>query len=181
MKCKSLIAYIVIFFSGFITSTIVNWVNLFHSAEYYQILIDAILYNRKNKNLKIFAYVIMPNHFHMICRSDKLSEIILSIKSFSAKEIIKNIQNDNNVELLKLFEENKPEYKRKRKYQIWQEGFHPEGIISDEMLSQKIEYIHFNPVVKGWAKEPKDWVYSSAKYFYTGEQGVIPIDNICDE
>ncbi len=162
----------------FITSTIVKWINLFQSIDFCQYLIDAILYNQKNKDLKIFAYVIMQNHFHMICRSDKLSEIIFSIKSFTAKKIIQRLQHDSNIELLKQFEESKPTYRKDRKYQIWQEGFHPESIISDEMLSQKIEYIHFNPVVKGLVNEPKDWKYSSAKFFYTGEQGVIPIDNI---
>ncbi len=30
-------------------------------------------------------------------------------------------------------------------YQVWQEGFHPQQIISEEMLQQKIDYLHYNP------------------------------------
>jgi hypothetical protein len=72
-------------------------------------------------------------------------------------------------------------YKRRHKtdsdYQVWQEGFHPTQIISEEMLSQKIEYVHNNPVRIGWVENPEDWVYSSARN-HLGLEGIMEIDEL---
>ena len=46
------------------------------------------------------------------------------------------------------------------------------------MLMQKIEYIHMNPVRRGYVERPEFWKYSSANYFITGENGVIEIDEL---
>jgi len=50
-------------------------------------------------------------------------------------------------------------------------------IISEKMLMQKIEYIHFNPVKAGLVREPEDWKYSSASY-YAGEDSIMDFDEI---
>jgi len=162
--------------SFFITSTIQNWIPIFTSERYFNHLIEAIKYNQENKDLEIFAYVIMPNHFHMICRSEKLSNVISSIKSYSAKNIIKELETDKKFELLKLFEDIKMKHKTDRKYQIWQEGFHPQEIMSDKIFYQKIEYIHYNPIRNNLVDDYLDWRYSSAIDFYTGKEGAIKLD-----
>ena len=50
----------------FITSTVIDWVDLFTRSIYKHIVIDALEYCIKNKGLIIHAYVIMPNHIHLI-------------------------------------------------------------------------------------------------------------------
>ncbi len=45
---------------------------------------------------------------------------------------------------------------------------------SMEMLTQKIDYIHFNPVKRGYVDKPEDWRYSSARH-YVGREGLIDI------
>ena len=47
-------------------------------------------------------------------------------------------------------------------HQLWQEGFHPQAIVSDEMMVQKREYLHQNPVKRGLVSAPEHWRYSSA-------------------
>ena len=47
-------------------------------------------------------------------------------------------------------------------HQLWQEGFHPQAIVSDEMMLQKREYLHRNPVKRGFVSAPEHWRYSSA-------------------
>ena len=51
------------------------------------------------------------------------------------------------------------------KYQLWQEGVHPQLIQGEEMMRQKIDYIHHNPVCRGYVNRSEDWVYSSAGSF----------------
>ena len=89
--------------------------------------------------------------------------------------IIEQLKLDKKDKLLYLFKEKKLPYKTGSLYQIWQEGSHPELISSDEMLNQKIDYIHYNPVKRGLVSEAVDWIYSSAKYYLHGTEGVIKV------
>lgn len=36
---------------------------------------------------------------------------------------------------------------------------------SNQMIDQKLEYLHNNPVVEGYVYRAEDWVYSSAGYY----------------
>ena len=71
----------------------------------------------------------------------------------------------------------KKAHKDDRAYQFWQEGVHPELIQSDLMMQQKIEYIHQNPVKRGYVDQAAHWRYSSARD-YEGEMGLIKIDKL---
>jgi len=65
-------------------------------------------------------------------------------------------------------------HKKESTYQVWQEGSHPQQIRDDEMMWQKIEYIHNNPVVRGYVDDPPDWRHSSARN-YAGRRGLIEV------
>jgi len=79
--------------------------------------------------------------------------------------------------LLKQFEFFKSVHKSKSQHQVWQEGFHPQAITAEDMLRQKLEYIHYNPVRIGLVDRPEDWRYSSARN-YLGQDGVLEIDSV---
>jgi len=162
----------------FITSSIVDWIPVFCNEKYFEILISAVKYSQHNKGLKVYAYVLLDNHFHMIVSGNKLSNIIRSIKSYSAKEIIEQLKKDKRHSLLDQFKVNKLNHKRECTNQVWQEGYHPQAIISEDMLEQKAAYIHLNPVKRGLVLEPEQWRYTSAQYYESGRQGVIKIDEI---
>ena len=160
----------------FITSTTVNWIPIFANEKYYDILINAIKFYQSKKNLEVIAYAFLPDHFHMIVKSKELIKIIQLIKMFSAKEIVKQLKADNNSQILTQLKLNKKEYKNNSDYQVWQEGFMPKEIMNDEMLNQKIEYIHYNPIKKGLVNDPSDWKYSSACIYEKEEEGIIKLD-----
>ncbi|MBI5403959.1 MAG: transposase [Ignavibacteriae bacterium] len=162
--------------SCFITSTIIDWIPVFNESKYFEILIDAIKYNQQHKDFEVFAYVIMVNHFHMICRSDNLSNIFRSIKSYTAKKIIEKLKADGKLNLLNMFEENKRKGKKVSQYQIWQEGFMPKEILSEKMFNQKLLYIHYNPVEAGIVDNPQDYEYSSAFDYYWAKTGKLKLD-----
>jgi putative transposase len=61
-----------------------------------------------------------------------------------------------------------------QEYHLWQVGDHPQQIQSDEMMLQKLEYIHNNPVRRGYVDEPTHWRYSSARN-YAGLPGLIDV------
>ncbi len=57
---------------------------------------------------------------------------------------------------------------------MWQEGSHPEVIQGYEMMREKIQYIHANPVRAGLVENPTEWRYSSAGV-YEGRKGTIDV------
>jgi hypothetical protein len=59
-------------------------------------------------------------------------------------------------------------HKKDQEHQVWQEGVHPQQIETDEMMLQKIDYIHNNPVVRGLVVGAEHWRYSSAHEWLVG-------------
>ncbi len=158
----------------FMTSTVVEWIPLFGFPQLAQIVLDSLSYMQEKDRVILYAYVIMENHLHLVVGSDDLSEEIGDFKSFTARTIIDTMKENGQLGILGALEDAKLEHKKDRTYQLWQEGSHPEEIISDEMMRQKIEYIHHNPVRRGYVDEPTDWRYSSARN-YAGLPGLIRV------
>jgi hypothetical protein len=67
-------------------------------------------------------------------------------------------------------------YKRDREYQFWQEGSHAEMVFSEAVMREKLEYIHQNPVKRGYVDVPEHWRYSSARD-YAGQTGLMEVDS----
>ena len=59
--------------------------------------------------------------------------------------------------------------------QFWQHDSHPIELWSPRVFNQKVDYVHNNPVVSGFVKEPCHWKYSSA-IDYSGGKRLIEID-----
>lgn len=125
--------------------------------------------------MNVFAYAILDNHVHLVVSGDNLANTIKDFKRHTAREIIKLAQNEEKTWLLNQFRFFRKKYKTDSEYQVWHEGFHPKQIISEDMLRQKIEYIHHNPVRIGVVDKMEDWIYSSARN-YLGLQTIMEID-----
>jgi len=146
----------------FVTDTIVENIPTFINEKYFNILIDNLKFYQTNQGLKIYFYVIMDSHMHMIVsHPSDISKVIRNFKSYTATRIIKQLERDKRNDVLTWLEDYKKKYKKQSKHQVWQEGSHPQLIQSLEMLKQKVDYIHFNPVKRGFVEEPEEWRYSS--------------------
>jgi REP element-mobilizing transposase RayT len=117
----------------------------------------------------------MDNHFHLICQGDDLGKIIKEVKSYTAREIIKLAEQNNKTWLLNQLSFYKLKHKVDSIHQVWQEGNNPKQVSSREMLRQKMDYLHHNPVRAGLADRPEDWPYSSARN-WAGLPGTLEID-----
>ncbi len=78
----------------FVTFTVHQWVDVFSRKQYIEILIDSLKFCQTKKGSKIYAWVVMSNHVHLILRSDdnKLSDIIRDFKKYTSTKIVKAIQ-----------------------------------------------------------------------------------------
>ena len=162
----------------FITSTIIEWIPVFTSKKYFEILIDALKFCRANKNLNLYAYVILDNHFHLVVSGPNLSNIIQSLKRYTSRQIITLLQTQKKEWLLNQLAYFKKRHKTESDHQVWQEGFHPALMQTDQMLMQKIVYIHNNPVKRGHVERPEHWLYSSARNFVLEDHSIIELDNL---
>ncbi len=158
----------------FITCTIVNWIPVFTRQSTVQIILDSFTYLQKASEIKLYGYVILENHLHWIAQAENLPKEIHRFKSYTAKMLIQYFEQHKVTKILKQFAFYKKKHKIDRNYQIWEEGNHPQLIQNDEMLIQKLDYIHQNPVKRGYVDDPVHWRYSSARN-YAGNSGLIEI------
>lgn len=126
----------------FITCTILHWIPIFTRIETTNIIFDSLKFLQKEDNLKIYAYVILENHLHMIVSSDDVLKTIKKFKSFTAKEILKYLQIKNVKTILEQLAFYKKAHKTQTTYQLWQEGFQPKLIKDEKMMIETINYIH---------------------------------------
>jgi REP element-mobilizing transposase RayT len=115
--------------------------------------------------LKLFGYVVMENHFHLIAAAPKLGEIMQRFKSYTARRIVDRLRGLGETTLLKQLEFLKLPHKVQSEVQVWQEGHHPQEIQDDAMMWQKLEYTHNNPVRRGYVDDPLHWRYTSARNY----------------
>lgn len=108
-------------------------------------------------NFVLIRFLNKENHFHLIYSNDHVSKIMQSVKKYTAKEKIRNLKNEKKSDILKILKEIKPEYKITNEHLVYQESFYPQEITFTEMLKQKIEYIHYNPVRKKLVDNPVQW------------------------
>ncbi len=162
----------------FLTITVIEWIDIFTKPEYFQIIIDSLKFCRKNKGLLLYEYVIMTNHLHIIVQAKEnynLSQIISDFKKFTTSQIIKILQFDNRKYILTLI---KNSYSKKTDYknQIWKRENHSEVVAGEKFFWQKVNYIHNNPVKRGYVAKAEDWLYSSARNRLLNDDSMVELD-----
>lgn len=163
----------------FSTSTIVEWLSVFTSDIYFNIIIDSLKHCQANKGLNLIAYVIMPEHIHLVTSNLErvnLSDIMRDFKRFTSNQITRQLEKDNKGSLLDILQKSAVKGKGNTEYKVWQDDFHPEAIYSETFLKQKTDYIHYNPVKRGLASKPEDWPYSSARNYISNDETIIKVD-----
>jgi len=158
----------------FLTCTVVDWLPLFSSPQVVDILFASWQFLQRHERLTLYAYVVMENHLHMVAASPDLSKEIGDFKSFTARRIVDHLNDKSASTLLRQLAQSKAGHKQDREYQVWQEGVHPQLIQDEVMMRQKIEYIHSNPVKRGYVDDPAHWRYSSARS-YAGLPGLLEV------
>ncbi len=108
----------------------------------------------------------MSNHIHLIWQplfGFSPPDIQASFMKFTARQL-KHSLFKNDTETLAHFKVNKYD----REYQIWKREPLSIELIYYELLKQKLEYLHYNPVKAGLCENPEDYYYSSARFYLDG-------------
>ena len=168
-------------YAYFVTMTVVEWLPVFASAPYGDLITVSLRYVRAHKSVQVNAYVIMPSHMHLILRPEpgiNLSDVLRDFKRHTSRAISALLLAEGQHDVLRIMGAARPHGKGREsaRFRVWQEGSHPEAICSQQFFRQKLEYIHNNPVKKGLVDRPEDWGHSSARNYVLGDDSVLEID-----
>jgi putative transposase len=139
----------------YLTLTVQRWYYLFDRYNRWQILADSIRYCQDNKGLELNGYVFMLNHIHLIATSPDMAGFLRDFKRFTSAKFKANLETTE-PSVLKLFVD------AQGSYQFWMETNTPKQIENPAFYRQKLNYIHENPLRKGYVTRPEYWHWSSA-------------------
>ena len=123
----------------------------------------------------------MSNHLHMIASVEgkyAIADVMRDFKKYTSKLVVAELQNDQQESrrewMLDRFSFAAANDSKATNYRLWQDGYHPELLYTEDFYRQKLDYIHNNPVVLEIVTRPEDYLYSSAMD-YAGEKGLIDV------
>lgn len=109
-----------------------------------KILTESWQFLRKRNRIKLLAFCILPDHFHLLLslmRGEMLSKVMEDTGRFTSRELNKLLC---------------------QRGQFWQEGFHDHHCRNDEELHELGLYIEQNPVRRQIVELAEEWPHSSA-------------------
>jgi putative transposase len=157
----------------FVTITNLNWQPVLREDYHKQILIEALQRRVQLKEVTIYGYVIMPNHFHALWQlHDGVDKSVFQrdLLKFTARSILKFMTMHDDPLLEKLTVNASD-----RQKQVWERNSLSVDIWTEAVFMQKLNYIHNNPLQEKWklAETSAAYRYSSAAFYESG------IDEFC--
>ena len=133
---------------------------------------------RRSLNVALWAYVIMPEHVHILLfpkeTNYEMRRILASLKrsvSMAAREHLQEIGDTRWLERLMV------EYPSRRVFRFWQPGGgFDHNIFREKTVPSVMDYIHNNPVRRGLVSAPTEWEWSSARFWEGGSDVPLKMD-----
>ena len=152
----------------FWTATIHKWIPLLELNYRNDFIIQSLTWLKNNGLAEIYAYLIMPNHIHLIWKTNpkELKETVQGTLLKHIAHILKKDLLQNAQDLLSSFKV----MASNKQYEFWQRDSLAIKLFTRKVAYQKLNYLHQNPVAKKW-KLAEDYVsyrYSSAAFYASG-------------
>ena len=111
---------------------------------------------RRGFDMQVYGYVVMPEHVHLLVSEPKagtLAEAIKSLKQGISRRLIGEAEH------------------------FWQKRYYDFNVRDSKQFSEKLRYIHRNPVKRGLCDRPEDWEWSSFRHYASGWKGAVEIES----
>jgi putative transposase len=164
----------------YLTSVAKDRLPVFRSHAIAQITCEALAEARRSGGFKILAYVIMPDHTHLVTDSRLMTgETNRFVNGIVSKRVLDYLKaQGHTTSLAKLrIQERSDGWK----YSLWQHDPNTRLLWNETMLWQRIQYTHLNPVRAGLIAHPNEWLWSSARIFHRRRLEVEPLEVDLDE
>lgn len=148
----------------YLTSVAKDRLPVFRKPAFRDLVCKAIDEARRSAGFLLFAYVVMFDHLHTIVGSeDKPSRVTRFINGITSRRVIDHLKNNGHtVSLAKLKHEDRG---RNHRYSLWDHHPNLKQINHEDVLLQKVRYLHQNPVRAGLVKDPLAYKWSSARWW----------------
>lgn len=162
----------------FWTATINGWKHLLADDIYKKIIIDSLTNLSERGLADVYAFVIMPNHIHLIWKTNMLNgkeTVQGSFLKYTAHQFKKLLRTKPSAPLSKYAVD-----ASNKKYEFWQRDPLAIELYSRSVMVQKLHYIHMNPLAPHWqlAIDPSDYYWSSASFYERGTNHFAFLKNI---
>jgi putative transposase len=148
----------------FITAVAKNRLPVFQTDAIKLITCKAIDEARTSCGFLLFAYVIMPDHFHVLTDQPREPSTLLQfIKGIVSRRVLGYLREMKYETSLKKLEHDN--WKRNHRYSLWQHDSDVFSITSESTFMQKVNYIHQNPVGAGLVERSEDYQWSSVRFW----------------
>jgi len=128
----------------FITTSVWQKQSLFQADNWARLVIESIYHYRKENIYLLHAFVIMPDHMHLIVTPNV------------------GVTIERSVQYIKGGSSHRIKQESGRQFPVWQRGFTDRRVRDLEEFKKYEDYIHQNPVKAGLCKLPEEYPYSSA-------------------
>jgi putative transposase len=127
-----------------------------------RVFLDALGRARGKGSFELIAWVIMPEHLHLMVRPMpglRWAPVAAGLKTSVGMRILNRWKRINAPILSRL-------YDARGDLHFWQPGGgFDRNVRRDDELEKEIHYIHNNPVERELVKKPTDWTWSSARFW----------------
>ena len=165
----------------FCTFTCWEWLPLIERTQLYDHLY-AWMHLITGKGCRITGFVLMPNHVHLLLfvpEGLSINSILANLKRFAAYEIIARLQRQEAADLLSRLVDGltSGDKAREQQHRVWRTSSDIKVCTSDRFVTQKLDYIHANPVKGKWSlvADASDYAHSSAAFYLNGSPGPAPV------
>ncbi|MGR3221270.1 MAG: transposase [Candidatus Anammoxibacter sp.] len=178
----------------FVTGSVGGYLPVFEDNGLLQLFIDAINNTLKSYGITMTAWVIMPEHYHLLIwneNGEQIKKFMQAVLSRSSSKILTFIKSQN-IEKVYEWKFNRKSVPGKVKrnylltvfrnnangkvtYSFWKEQCRGIPMWGAKKIKTHIDYIHANPLRRGLVSSPDDYKLSSYNYWYKGGEGLIPL------
>jgi putative transposase len=111
---------------------------------------------RRSFRLRVYGYVVMPEHVHLLLSEPQrgvLADALKSLKQGVSRRLIGDAEH------------------------FWQKRYYDFNVRDYAQFVEKLRYIHRNPVKRGLCERPEDWESSSFRHYATGCEGRVEVES----
>jgi putative transposase len=130
---------------------------------------------RERYQFWLVGYVVMPEHIHLLISEPKVgtpSTVMQVLKQRVAQSLHRKPRQRRNPDQMRLWSEAPKEASRS----LWQRRFYDFNVWSARKRIEKLTYMHKNPVKRGLVAEPQLWMWSSYRFYQSGEKNACTPD-----
>jgi REP-associated tyrosine transposase len=158
----------------FITFSCYRRLPLLKTARARDIFVEELAKVRDETKFHLVGYVVMLEHVHLLISEPPQgtpSTVLQKLKRRVAHRLRKGKKRATPGQaLLPLAKCEEP------LRSFWQARFYDFNVFTQGKKTEKLNYMHANPLKRGLVKDPKDWPWSSCAFYWGAKNVLISID-----